>query len=127
MPPTSTSGATTPYDRSKVLDNLDGDEELLREIAGIFLAGYQHEVERMRAALAASDVLTLNRIAHTLKGSVGNFGAQAAIDAAAVIERKTRDGQMAGIDGDFANLTTVIEQLAVALRCEVGAGTGQTL
>jgi HPt (histidine-containing phosphotransfer) domain-containing protein len=122
--PTSVSGVTPLYDRNKVLENLDGDEELLKEIAGIFLAGYRQDVERMRTALTAGDATTLHRVAHTLKGSMGNFGAQAGIDAAAAIERKARDRQLSGIDSEFATFSALLEQLADALRHEVGTAKG---
>jgi HPt (histidine-containing phosphotransfer) domain-containing protein len=118
----STSGSDAKiYDRVKVLENLDGDEDLLREIAHIFLAGYQRELERMRTALAAGDAAALYRLAHTMKGSMGNFGALAGIDAAIAIERKTREGQLAGVDSDLAKFVALTEQLAAALRHEVAS------
>jgi HPt (histidine-containing phosphotransfer) domain-containing protein len=110
------------YDRATVLDNLGGDVELLKEIAHIFLAAYRQELGRMRAALVAGDAATLYRLLHAMKGSMGNFGAQAGIDAAVTVERKARAGQLGGIDSDFAKLNGLIEQLADALRGEVGSG-----
>lgn len=108
------------YDRVAVLDNLGGDEELLKEIARIFLAGYQQEVDRMRAALATGDTATLCRLVHAMKGSIGNFGAQAGIDAAIAVERKAHEKQPDGIDAEFARFAELVERLADALRGEAG-------
>src|SRR5581483_10598714 len=68
------------FERSKVLARLDGDTELLREIAGAFLADAPILVGKIRAAIAARDVVALEHAAHELKGSASDCAANAISD-----------------------------------------------
>ena len=113
---------TTPlFERDAVLDNLDGDVELLHEIAGIYLESYSGEIERINTATASKDGAGLYTIAHTLKGSVGNFGATALVEAARVVELHARQNQFDNVAAEVARLTGLLEQLAAELRAEVGS------
>lgn len=76
------------------LERLGGDEELLREVAQLFLEEYPALVDEVRAAVAAGDADALQRAAHSLKGSVSNFGADAAYDAAFALEMTGRSREM---------------------------------
>lgn len=74
-------------DRAAVLDRVGGDESLLREITEIFLTEYPSLLEEIRSAVRAGDPSRLERFAHTLKGSVSNFGAAEATQAAYQLEQ----------------------------------------
>ena len=54
------------------------DRELLVEIIDLFLTERRTQVAEMQAALAASDFSRLNRVAHTIKGSLGSLHASLA-------------------------------------------------
>ena len=62
------------FDRHVALLRVGGDEELLKEIAEIFLEDYPKVLAEIQAALACGDARRLEQSAHTLKGSAGNFG-----------------------------------------------------
>ena len=64
------------FDRERTLASVDGDMELLREVVGLFLEEYPKTLAEIRDAIDEGDPHRLNRAAHSLKGSVGNFGAQ---------------------------------------------------
>jgi len=81
-------------DRAAVLDRVGGDESLLREITEIFLTEYPSLLEEIRSAVCAGDPSKLERFAHTLKGSVANFGAAEATRAAYQLEQIGRDQQL---------------------------------
>lgn len=105
------------YDRARALKNLEDSEDLLREIAGIFIADYRSDLDTMRAALAAGDADTLFRLGHRLKSSLASFCAQQAFDAASVLVRQARAGEL---DADqLAVVETLTEQLVAALRAEL--------
>jgi two-component system sensor histidine kinase/response regulator len=74
-------------DRATALARVGGDVDLLKEIAALFLDEYPRELQNIRQALATGDAQTLERSAHGLKGSVANFGASAAVDAAFQLEQ----------------------------------------
>ena len=74
-------------DLSAALSRVGGDEELLKEIAEIFLDQCPEALHDVRAAVEANDHEALQHAAHSLKGSVGNFGAQQAFEAAYRLEQ----------------------------------------
>jgi HPt (histidine-containing phosphotransfer) domain-containing protein len=73
-------------DRQIALLRVDGDVELLKEIAIIFLEDYPKVLAEIRAAIADGDAKQLEASAHTLKGSVANFGAAAVVASALRLE-----------------------------------------
>ena len=70
------------HDRAAALEGLDGDEELLQDLAAVFLEDSPRLMAAVRQAVAEGDPGRLERAAHSLKGSVANFGARAASEAA---------------------------------------------
>jgi two-component system, sensor histidine kinase and response regulator len=74
-------------DRATALARVGGDLDLLKEIGALFLDEYPRALDEIHHALAAGDAKTLERSAHGLKGSVANFGARAAVDAAFQLEQ----------------------------------------
>ena len=74
-------------DRAAAMARVGGDLDLLKEIAALFLDEYPRTLDEIHKALAAGDAKTLERSAHGLKGSVANFGASAAVDAAFQLEQ----------------------------------------
>jgi HPt (histidine-containing phosphotransfer) domain-containing protein len=94
--------------RALALERLGGDQELLKEIAGLFLEDYGHLLAEIRRAVAARDAAALHRAAHTLKGSVSNFGADATSQAAYRLE-------ILGRGGDLSEAEKALEQLEEAL------------
>ena len=99
-------------DESVALSRVGGDVELLREVIGLFLDDYPHSLEMIRDAVARGDQTSLERHAHSLKGSVSTFGAQEAFDAALALERQGRSGDLASA----ANGLRRLEQALTALR-----------
>jgi two-component system sensor kinase len=100
---------------SAVLDRLGGDEELLAELAALFLREYPPMMENIRAALASQDAEALFRAAHTLKGSVGVFGAEEVVQAAVRLERMGRDNQHADAEGAWAALQAALARFLPTL------------
>jgi PAS domain S-box-containing protein len=111
------------FDSTVVLARMDGDRELLKEIAGIFLADCPKMMTEIRAAIASSDADKLTRAAHALKGSVSNFGAQGAMVAARTLETMARDGNLAQAPAAFQLLESRINELAPALAGLVAQNT----
>jgi two-component system sensor histidine kinase/response regulator len=77
-------------DRAEALARVGGDLELLQEIAALFLDEYPRALDELHQALAAGDAKALEHSAHGLKGSVANFGARVAVDAAFQLEQLGR-------------------------------------
>lgn len=80
-------------DMPKLMERVGGDQDLLDEIVPIFLDESRDISEKIKEAAGREDFGLVQQLAHTMKGSVGNFAAQAAFDASRKLEEsaKARD------------------------------------
>jgi two-component system, sensor histidine kinase and response regulator len=97
--------------RALALSRVGGDEDLLREIASLFLDDYPQLVEKIQAALEANDAHGLERASHSLKGSVANFGAEPAYQAALELERIGRSNDMSQARAAYQRLDESLKSL----------------
>lgn len=98
------------------LERLGGDEQLLCEVAQLFLAECPELVLQVRAAVADRSAEALQQAAHSLKGSVSNFGADAASDAALALELMGRTGQLSGAESGLSALEQALAYIQPALE-----------
>jgi two-component system, sensor histidine kinase and response regulator len=82
-------------DRRAILDRVGGDTELLKEIASLFLEDCPKLLSEIRQAFQQGEQESLEKAAHSLKGSVSNFGAEAAVQAALRVENIGRQRDLA--------------------------------
>jgi HPt (histidine-containing phosphotransfer) domain-containing protein len=106
-------------DRAAVLDRCDGDAELLMELVELFLGDCSKRLSAIREAIAARDGKTLERAAHEIKGSISNFAAKAAFEAALKLEQIGRGGNMGCAQDAYRALEKEIERLKPALAALV--------
>ena len=102
-------------DLSAALERIGGDEELLREIAGLFLAEYPILLEDIRFAVERGDAEALERGAHSLKGSVANFEARLAFEAALTLEAMGRTRNLDRAPSALTELEAVLRALRLEL------------
>jgi len=102
-------------DKAIALSRVGGDAELLQEMAQLFLEEYPSQLEAVRAAVLARDPKAVERSAHSLKGSVGNFGAAAAHQAALQLEMLGRKGEL----GDVESALVQLEEAFLYLQPEM--------
>jgi HPt (histidine-containing phosphotransfer) domain-containing protein len=103
-------------DRVALLDRTGGDEDLLREISAIFLTEYPILIEEIQFAVRTGDANRLEQAAHSLKGSVSNFGALAATEAAYRLEAIARKLDLAGSAAALGDLLIEFQQLRPELE-----------
>jgi CheY-like chemotaxis protein len=103
-------------DRAAVLARLDGDEELLAELAGLFIQESPKRLSAIQQAIEQDDAQGLERAAHALKGSVGNFVIPTAVKAAQTLETMGREGNLAAADTAYAVLQEEIAGLVQVLQ-----------
>jgi CheY-like chemotaxis protein len=92
----------------EILAHFDGDADLVRELAEIFLKECPKYLRDIHGAISAGDANALQRSAHSLKGSLGNFSTKGAHSSVLQLETLGRAGSL---DGAAEILRTLKEQL----------------
>jgi two-component system sensor histidine kinase/response regulator len=103
-------------DIDALLKSFDGDRELVSMLAKVFADSSPCQLSELDDAVTRGDAEALARGAHALKGSVANFRAEAAVDAAARLEQLARTGDLSRADSALAVLQDEIEQLREELE-----------
>lgn len=102
------------YDRAAALAMM-GDESLLAEVAGMYVADAPGYLAELDAALANGEADRLARAAHTLKGLFATFVAPAGQSVAQQLEQEARAGNLAACGALATAVRTQTEALAAAL------------
>ncbi len=108
---------------NEALKEMGGDTQLLKELAGICLGELPKLMAEIRGAVAQKDGPKLRLAAHTVKGSVGTFGAAEAVAAAWALEQIGRDEVWTEADAALVDMEAVVRVLQTALA-ELGEETG---
>lgn len=108
------------FNRQALLDRFGGDLELLRQIADLFHGSAGPWLKEMHEAQAAGDLPRVQRLAHTLKGSVGNFLGHRAANAAFAVQQLAGAGQTSGLPEAIAALETEVALLETELNQMIG-------
>jgi two-component system, sensor histidine kinase and response regulator len=104
-------------DRGVAMARVGGDAELLTELAVLFLEEYPRTLGALHSAMERGDLKGVERAAHGLKGSVANFGARPAVEAALQLEQLGRDQKLSEVSQALCSL----ELALAALRGELSA------
>jgi HPt (histidine-containing phosphotransfer) domain-containing protein len=99
----------------RALEHADGSEELLLELAGLFIEECPEMMRQVRAAIDAGDTPALQRAAHSLKGSVRIFAMPTATEAARRLEVIGAKGDLSRADDAWTALRLEIDRLTAAL------------
>ena len=97
--------------KAVALDRLGGDEELLQEVAELFLEEYPPLMAQIRSAIDSGNSQELERSAHSLKGSVANFGSDLAWQAALNLESMGRAGDLDGSLEAYKHLEQIMDAI----------------
>ena len=114
-------GTTDPLDRS-VLAGLRelGDQELLTELAELFVEDVPPRLEALREAIEGGDAASVGRAAHALKGSSGNMGASGMSTICAELEDAERSGDLQSAPVLLKRLEAEFGRVRTALEAETG-------
>jgi PAS domain S-box-containing protein len=112
---TAESGKREPIDTASALARVEGNFELLKEMVALFLLELPGLMTSLREAVTAGEANAIARAAHKLKGSVGNFAAHPAFEAASKLEALGRDGNLSEAKPIYVDLEREIERLKSAM------------
>ena len=117
--PSAKGAARDDFDYAGAVAAMDAD--IVEAIAPAFLEHYPVEAERLKAALAKGDADATRRIAHSLKGTLGAFGAEPAMRRAHELEALARAGDLANAEPLAQEVFESAGRLVDALRAQTGA------
>ncbi len=107
--PAAPAAATGRLDLAVALERVEGDRDLLEEIARLFADECPGLMASIRQARGADDVRLLQRLAHTLKGAALNVAAVKVSEAALALETQARSGAMGNADELIERLAKEVE------------------
>ena len=104
------------FDSTQILQNIGGDHELLVQLIELFLDRHGEIMSAIRQALSQGDAVTVERAAHTLKGTAGNLCAAEVAQAAGQLEAVGHLGTLHDAPSVYARLEMEILRLVQALE-----------
>jgi two-component system sensor histidine kinase/response regulator len=104
------------FDRTALLDRVEGDEELLAEIVRLFLDELPRALEELKVAGKVDDLKALARAAHKLRGVLGNLCAAPATAAAMKLEQSADGDDMSAARRALTVLAFELDRLKAPLE-----------
>jgi HPt (histidine-containing phosphotransfer) domain-containing protein len=105
------------WDLAELLERVDNDQNLLRELLTIFKEDFPQTMRSLESAIGQADSKNASRLSHTLKGMLSSLGGRRAATAASRLEELAAVGETAGLKDAFATL----EHEAASLLLELDA------
>jgi CheY-like chemotaxis protein/HPt (histidine-containing phosphotransfer) domain-containing protein len=99
-----------------LIKSFENDHSLFKELVEIFINDYPQMLTALRKSLETTDAPTFKRTAHSLKGMLRNFQADAAADTAFDLEKKGQHGQLDGVEQTIESLAGQLDDLAQKLK-----------
>jgi len=124
MNETVTGQADSPFDLAALLEQVDNDRELLRDLVAIFKEDFPRHLQALREAAKNGDMKNLSVVSHTLKGMLASMAAHRAATAAARLEQLARAAESAGVPAALQLFESEVVELLPRLdacMAEVGS------
>ncbi len=102
-------------DTEALMARVGGNSQHLCMLIDLFMDLHPKQLAQVKAAIDASEPEQLHRTAHTLKGSLANFSAHSAAEAAEALVEMGRAGSTIGAEAEYNFLVAEIDKLVAAL------------
>jgi PAS domain S-box-containing protein len=102
-------------DEATLHARFSGEPELLTDVVKLYLENCPNLMDGIRGAVERGDARALEWAAHKLKGTVANFAARAAYDAALRLEMMGRTGHLQQADEALERLESALAELRPVL------------
>lgn len=118
-PPSANGQRSTPATGNvsweHALERVGGDRELLRELIEVFLNVAPTWLAELRRAAERREAPAVRRLAHTFKGSLGQFGAEVAAAVASRLEAMGLEADFSGVEETLSDLEHKLKDVQPAL------------
>ncbi|MBI5671915.1 MAG: response regulator [Nitrospirae bacterium] len=114
--PTTADPTRGIFDPAKMYQNIGGDSELFAQLVCLFLDRYQTMLADIRTALADANSVTVERMAHTFKGTAGNLCASEVALTAGRLEAVGRLNALHDAPPVYAQLELEVARLVRVLE-----------
>jgi two-component system, sensor histidine kinase and response regulator len=114
--PASEAAEVAGVDTVDGLRRVGGNERLYHAMLRQYAEDQADTAAALRAALAAADMKTAERLAHTLKGVSATLGIKRPSEAAAVVEDRIRHDRLEGIEDDLMALEQATGAVIAVIR-----------
>jgi two-component system, sensor histidine kinase and response regulator len=111
MEKSKVQASESPFDLTELLDRVDNDRELLRDLLVIFKDDFPAHLHALREAASCVDMKAVSTVGHTLKGMLSNLAASRAAAAAAQLEHLGRAEDSAGLSQALSAFESEISEL----------------
>jgi PAS domain S-box-containing protein len=102
------------FDREKLLDNVNGDEDLLNKLTAMALRSFSLQLEKIKTSLSQMDIEQIKLDTHKMKGSALNVGFNILAELAREIEEEIETGEDA-----IPQVLEEVEREIGFLECEL--------
>jgi len=97
-------------------ERLEGDTELMREMAALYIEEYPKQFEDLQNAVHSSDLPRIQCAAHKIKGTARSFAAAPAAESARELEETLEIGDGRAISEMVERLSHELRRLQFALE-----------
>ena len=108
------------FDRARLLANSGGDEDLLREVVGVFLREAPRLRREIESVLERADAGGLERAAHALKGMMSLVSGEEAVAPVCALEERAHAGDLERSRALCWKVDAALGRLCAELEGEVG-------
>jgi HPt (histidine-containing phosphotransfer) domain-containing protein len=108
------------YDKKALLDRIDGDIDLFRQLIALFVQEVPNQIKQIKLAIKANDPERITLFAHTIKGSAYNIRAMELKQIAFDIEQAGKSSDIHLAASKVEALDNIFEKLNTELRQVTG-------
>jgi len=115
---TDKSQQTIPVDLSDLLTALRGNLSVLDKIIEHLQISCRKQLKLMHQAIMEQDFEVVKKTAHTMKGSLSNFGPSKAVELAIILETSGKAGNLSGASDIFEALCAEVDKILMYFNRE---------
>ena len=108
------------FDRDEMLDSLDGDHDVFTSIIELAIEELPHEVAQLKSFLNGSDSKSVQRSAHTIKGSASNLCTKALHSISQDIEMAAKNNNLLLARELMSELETITTDTMLEIKNQCG-------